>query len=327
MGNPVTPERIMQIGTGAWAAGLLGAGVHHQVFTHLDEKPADAATLAARAGIHPRGAQVLLDGLLGLGLLRMEAGKYVNAPDAAAYLVKGKPTYMGGFARCESTEMLQWAKLGDAVETGYPVQAEPPGPSFFEELVPAIAPLSFPVAEIAARELRLAEAGPISILDIGGGSGVFDAIWLKMNPKATATQVDFASINRIAHEYVGRFGVGDRFRTIDGDFHTAELGTHDIVLYSHIAHMESPAANIANFRRFHAALKPGGTLVINDFVVEDDRSGPPFALIFASNMLVKTHEGNTYTGSEYRTWLLEAGFRNVRLVKTPTPATLIFASR
>lgn len=40
----------------------------------------------------------------------------------------------------------------------------------------------------------------------------------------------------------------------------------------------------------------------------DDRTGPPFALFFALNMLVHTNEGSTYTLAEYRSWLADAGF-------------------
>jgi ubiquinone/menaquinone biosynthesis C-methylase UbiE len=224
--------------------------------------------------------------------------------------------------------MEPWMRLGDIVRSGEPLgDQQAPDPGFFEELVPAIAPLSMPAAQLAATELRLASAGPISILDIGGGSGVFDAVWLRANPLATATQIDFPNVNRVAREYVGRFGVGDRFRTVDGDFHTTDLGVrvHDVAIYSHIAHMESVEQNAATLRRIHASLKPAGSLVLNDFVLEDDRSGPPFPLLFHANMLVKTRGGSVYRAADYRAWLQESGFRDVRFVVPPGPSTLVFA--
>jgi hypothetical protein len=326
----VTPEKIMQIATGAWATGILAAAVQHRVFTLLEEKPSTTDELAQRARVSPRGAQALLDALVGLGLARLEGGRYANAPDSSQFLVEGKPSYMGGFLKCEVRDMKPWMQLAEIVKSGAPATGEEgTSAAFFEELVPAIAPLSFPVAEIAAKELGLAQAGAISVLDVGGGSGVFNAVWLKANPRATATQLDFPGVNAVARAYVGRFGVGDRFRTVDGDFHTTDFGTaaHDVVVYSHIAHMESPEQNTQNFRRFHAVLKPGGMLVVNDFVLEDDRSGPPFPLIFHANMLVRTEQGGVYRAEEYRSWLRTAGFSEVRFVKTPTPATLIFAKK
>jgi hypothetical protein len=328
--SQVTPANVMKYATGAWAAGLVGAAVQHRAFNYLDAAQATVDELAREAGLSRRGAQALLDGLLGLGLVSLDHGRYANTPESSAFLVEGKPAYMGGFLKCEGLAMEQWMKLGDSVKTGAPFVDEVQEPSsFFEELVPAIAPLSMPAAQMAIGELGLATAGPQAILDVGGGSGVFSAFWLRANPHASSTQIDFPIVNRIAREYVGRYGVGDRFRTIDGDFHTTEFGRaiQDIVLFSHIAHMESPEQNVDSFRRAHAALKPGGTLVVNEFVLADDRSGPAFPLLFNANMLVKTQSGAVYREADYRGWMQGVGFGEVRLVATPGPSTLIFAKK
>jgi len=175
--------------------------------------------------------------------------------------------------------------------------------------------------------LGLAGAGPVSWLDVGGGSGIWSAAWLGINKQATAYQLDWPNVNAIAREFVGRFGVADRFKTIDGDFHTSDFGAarYDFAIYSHIAHQEAPADNIAIFRRLRKAVKPGGTLVINDFVLNDDRTGNPFAMMFSAQMLVVTKDGAAYRESDYRSWLNEAGFKSVELVRTPTPATAILA--
>jgi ubiquinone/menaquinone biosynthesis C-methylase UbiE len=134
-------------------------------------------------------------------------------------------------------------------------------------------------------------------------------------------------VNAIGREFVARFGVGDRFKTIDGDFHSTDFGAarYDFVIYSHLAHQETPADNIIAFRKFRKALKPGGTLVVNDFVLNDDRTGHPFAMMFASQMLVVTKGGFTYRQADYRSWLSEAGFASVEIMTTPTPATVLLA--
>ncbi len=96
-------------------------------------------------------------------------------------------------------------------------------------------------------------------------------------------------------------------------------------MYSHIAHQEGPEDNVAIFAKVRGALKSGGTLVINDYIVEDDRSGPPFPLIFASEMLLKSKQGGTWRRADYHAWLAEAGFEHVSFQPTPSPATLVFA--
>jgi len=326
-----TPEKIMQLVTGGWATSILGAAAQHGIFTALEGNPASTEDVAKKTQISLRGAQALLDGLTGLGLLTLSQGRYQNTPEASAFLVKGKPSYFGGMAEVFLDDFTTWKNLPEAAKTGLPSAAntsEMADNPFWHLLVPAIAALSFPVAQLAAERLGIAKAGNVSWLDVGGGSGVWSAVWLGLNKQANGTQLDWPSVNKIGHGYVGNFGVGDRFHTIDGDYHTTDFGSakYDYAIYAHIAHQDSPAENLATLHKFRKALKPGGTLVINDFILNDDRTGHPFALIFAAQMLVVSKNGFTYRQADYRQWLGEAGFHSVDIVPTPTPATLVFAS-
>lgn len=328
----LTPDKVLQLITGGWASAILGSAARHGVFDALEADGGNAESVAKATGITVRGAQALLDGLTGVGLLTHADGRYRNTPHASAFLTKGKPAYLGAMAEVMCASLSDWATLPDAVKSGEPtasMTAEMADNDFWHMLVPAIAPLSFPVAQMAAQRLALAQAGAITWLDVGGGSGVWSAAWLQANPRAIATQLDWPIVNNIAKGFVGRFGVGDRFRTIDGDFHAVDFGDnlYDYAIFGHIAHQESPEDNVALFRRLHRALKPGGTLVVNDFVLDDQRMGQPFAMMFASQMVLVTKAGFTWRESDYRTWLREAGFASVDIVQTPTPATVVLAKR
>jgi SAM-dependent methyltransferase len=320
----------MRLATGYWATGILGAAASHSLFTHLAAGADTAGQLAARAGISERGTQTLLDGLVSLGLVELCDGTYRNTAEAATYLVEGKPTCLSSFAKFKLASMGELAALPEVVRTGGPLTdatVEVADNPHWEKVVTAIAGQSAPLAMIAAGMLRLAEAGEISILDIGGGSGIYSAIWLELNPAARSTQLDWAPVNAIARRLVAERGAADRFTCIDGDFHTTDFGTaaHDVAVYSHIAHQEGPEDNVAIFARVRSALKPGGTLVICDYIVDDDRSGPPFPLIFASEMLLKSRQGGTWRRADYYAWLAKAGFEDVSFQPTPPPATLVFA--
>lgn len=326
-----TPDKVMQIITGGWAASILGAAARHGIFTALEGNPDTVENVAKKAGISPRGAQALLDGLTGVGLLTLSNGRYQNTPEASAFLVKGKRSYLGAFAEVMLDDFGVWQKLPEAAKTGLPCvpnETEVTDNPYWQELVPAIATLSLPVAQIAAERLGIAKKGAVSWLDVGGGSGVFSAVWLGANPQAQGFQLDWPSVNKIARGFVAKFGVAERFQTIDGDFSTADFGSakYDLAIYSHIAHMQPPGEILEIFRKFRKAIKPGGTLLINDFVLNDDRTGHPFAMMFTSQMLVATKAGSTYRQSDYRAWLGETGFKSVEIVPTPTPATLVFAS-
>jgi len=326
----LTPDHVMQLISGGWAAAILGSAAKHGVFDALEAGGGDAKLVAAKTGISPRGAQAVLDGLTGLGLVKLTNGRYENTPESAAFLVKTKPSYFGGMAQVMTGSLVDWAKLPEAVKTGNPAAsatADMADNEFWQELVPAIASLSFPVAKMAAERLGIANAGNVRWLDVGGGSGVWSAVWLGMNKNARGVQLDWPTVNSIAKGFVAKSGGADRFETVDGDFHTVDFGTqaYDYAIFGHIAHQEAPEDNIAIFRKFRQALKPGGTLVINDFVLNDDRTGHPFALMFASQMLLVSKGGNAWRQADYRSWLTEAGFTGIEFVPTQTPATVIFA--
>jgi SAM-dependent methyltransferase len=320
----------MQLITGGWATAILGSAAKHGIFNALEGGGDDAEGVAKKAGISERGAQAVLDGLTGLGLLTLSKGRYQNTPESSAFLVKGKPAYFGGMAEVMTGNLTDWATLPEAVKTGNPTApntTEMADNDFWRLLVPAIAVLSFPIAQMEAERLGIAKAGAVRWLDVGGGSGVWSAVWLGANPQAKGVQLDWPAVNTIAKGFVAKFGGANRFETIDGDFHSVDFGSrqYDYAIYAHIAHQETPADNLAIFRKFRKALKPGGTLLINDFILNDDRTGHPFAMMFASEMLLVSKGGNAWRQSDYRTWLAEAGFASVDIVPTPGPATVVFA--
>jgi hypothetical protein len=125
MGDPQpSPDRILQLATGAWGTGILSSGVIHSIFTHLAVGAARTEIVAQRAGLSERGTQVLLDGLVGLGLVDVIDGNYRNSPEASEFLVEGKPAYTGGYVKFTFADMSRWAGMPEAVRTGAPLATD-----------------------------------------------------------------------------------------------------------------------------------------------------------------------------------------------------------
>src|SRR5690349_16063682 len=94
----LSPVPLMQLSTGFWASKTLFAAHTLDVFGVLSDRcGATPAELAKQLGIAERPAEMLLTGCASLGLLDKRHGRYVNAPLAQEYLVRGRPHYFGAF--------------------------------------------------------------------------------------------------------------------------------------------------------------------------------------------------------------------------------------
>lgn len=329
----LTPERLMGLAWGFAGPLVIEAAVRHRVFDVLAARPMTVDELVQATGASARGLSAIAGALLGFGLLaRDEAGRYALTDEAEAFLVSGKPGYLGGLFQHASRQLVPgWLHLADIVGSGTPLRGEASQDraGFFAEFVEGIFPLSYPAARALAVALHIAEAtAPVSVLDLGAGSGVWGIALAEASPLVTIRAIDLPAVLPVTRRVAERFGVGDRLTTVAGDLYEAEFGTgHQVVTIGEILHSEGPERSRDLLRRSFAALAPGGTVAIAEHLLDDDRRGPPGALVFAVNMLINTETGSTFTYQEIAGWLEEAGFMNVRRLKTPSSSPLILATR
>jgi cyclopropane fatty-acyl-phospholipid synthase-like methyltransferase len=170
--------------------------------------------------------------------------------------------------------------------------------------------------------------GARRMLDVGGGSGAYAIAFARASRDLRVEVFDLPTVLPIARGHIEAAGLADRITTRSGDLRTDDFGSgFDLVLLSAICHMLGPAANRNLLERCFAALSPGGRVLIQDFILEADRTSPTSAALFALNMLVGTPEGSTYTSEEYQSWLGAAGCVDVRHIRLPGPTGLIVGRR
>jgi len=247
--------------------------------------------------------------------------------------VSSKPGYLGKFAEFSGLKMIHtWLPMPEIVRTGKPsasVNQSDAGAAFFQELVEPIFAMSYPATQIAGQALGLADAkSPVKVLDIGTGSGVWGIGLAQQSPQVTVTAQDLPNVLDVTRQMVKRFNLADRFSYLPGDFHNIDFGTgYNLVTIGHILHMESVEQNRQLLKKTAAALAPKGTVVISEFLVNQDRSGPPMGLIFAVNMLAHTDNGDTFSFEEISGWLKEAGLVNPRKIEPGGPVGLVLADK
>jgi ubiquinone/menaquinone biosynthesis C-methylase UbiE len=328
-----TPERLLQMAWGYAPPLILETALNYRLFDLLEASPKTAPEVAAETGASVRGLTALLNALVGLQFLMRQGHHYALTPESATFLVSHRPTYHGTYFMHMTRQLIpRWLQLADAVRTGRPVCAvnqENEGPTFFAEFVESLFPLSYQAARTLGEHLGIPQKNePVKVLDIGAGSGVWGIALAHQSPWVSIHAVDWPVVLEVTRRVAHRQGVGDRLTTASGDLLEADFGRdHQVATIGHILHSEGPDRSRRLLHKTFSALAPGGTVAISEFMPNEDRTGPPNALIFAVNMLVHTEAGDTFTFPEISTWLREAGFEKPRQLEAPAPSPLVLATK
>lgn len=329
----LSPAAVMQDLTGAWRTRTLVAGVELGVFSHIAAGKRSVKEIADAAGASPRGVALLLNALTAIGYLRKTGTRYSLPPVSAAFLVPGGKDYVGAMAHALSLTWDNWKNLSEAVKSGRPaetVNVAEKGKQFFPKLVASIFPGNFAAATEAASHFSEKDRRKIHrILDVAAGSGAWSLAFARAIPESRVTTVDFPEMTPITREFAERFGAAARYQYLEKDLREADFGrdAYDLVILGHIVHSEGEKRGKELMAKSYAALRPGGKLLIAEYVPNDARSGPAMPLLFGLNMLLQTEEGAVFTLREYRAWLKAAGFRKVKTIPVPPPSTVILATR
>jgi ubiquinone/menaquinone biosynthesis C-methylase UbiE len=304
-------------------ARILTTALQLGVFSHLAAGKKTAEEVARAAAASERGMRMLLDALAACQLLTKRDAHYELTPLAARFLVREGPDYLG--LLMEQDDLWEsWGHLTDVIRSGQPlhrVEAQELAEQFFPILVQTLHVLHRERARSMAQALGIGDAPRNEmtgarvprVIDVACGSGVWGIAVAEADRAARVTAHDFPAMLAVTRNYLKRHGVERQFDFLPGDLKTTDFGReqYDLALLGNILHSEGEESSRSLLRRVHGALHPGGRVVIIEFLPNDDRTGPPFPIFFALNMLLNTERGNTFTLAEYTRWLRDAGFARI----------------
>jgi len=296
------------------------------VFEALARGAAGPEELASELNVPQRSLGVLLRACVALGLLERKNGVYKNSELAAVTLVPKSPGYIGRLVDKEYVFYQAWADLAGCVALDEPALApikerarrDPETTRNFLEALDDIAAL-YGGAFSGMLDLQ----GNERVLDIGGGVGSYAVALTRDYPELEVTVLDLPVVAPWARNFVENAGLSNRVDVQSGDFMTDGFPSgYDIVLFSNIFHDQPPTINRGLLANAYAALSEGGSVVVHDFLLDDDRVSPVGSAVFAVMMLVENAGGNVYTGGDIESWLATAGFREVTSLRFPEPSPM-----
>ena len=320
----VMPDELAQSIRGFQESRVILTALELDLFTAI-QSGATAAQAAAAAGTEARATEMLLNALASLELVRKEGAVFHNAPVAARFLAAGSPD-SARMAMLHTARLWhRWSGLTECVRTGTTVPDDERGAEGTEAFIAAM--------HNNARQRAVPLAGAVAaganrMLDVGGGSGAYAIAFAQANPQLRAEVFDQPAVLAIAQRHIREAGLEERISTRVGDLRTDEFGGgYDLVLISAICHMLGVEENRNLLARVYRALVEGGRVVIQDFLLRADKTGPRAGALFSLNMLVNTQGGASYSEEEYGGWLREAGFGEVRRVALAGPAGVLMGTR
>ncbi|MEW1655640.1 methyltransferase [Streptomyces sp. NPDC093707] len=327
--EPVSVMPIMNMVYGLWVSQTLVTAHERDVFGRFAEHPGmTTAELAEKLGCEERPVEQLVTACAGLDLLERHGDGYRNTPMTSRYLIRGGQDYVGGWVEVVSRhDYPGWLRLDDALRTNRPTAWDSERrDSLFDDTNPVVvetfwegmSAISRPTARVMAQTVDLSAAR--SLLDVGGGGGAYAIELCRAYPELSATIFDLPFVCDLTEKKVKQAGFGDRVSFAQGSFFTDPLPTgQDVVLLSMILHDWDIDQCRSILRSCYDALAPGGQLLISELLVADAKDGPLDATLMSLSMLVETF-GRNYTGEEYRSWLLDAGFIDVEVRPFDAPA-------
>jgi ubiquinone/menaquinone biosynthesis C-methylase UbiE len=171
-------------------------------------------------------------------------------------------------------------------------------------------------------------SGVSRVLDVGGGSGAYTMAFVRAKEGIRATVFDLPNVIPLTRSYIEKEGLSHKVETVVGDYNVNELGGgFDLAFLSAIVHSNSFEENRGLMWKVSRALSPQGQAVVQDFIMDEGRTSPPFGALFALNMLVGTESGDTYTELEVRMWMEEAGLSHITRKDTGFGTSLIIGRK
>ncbi len=332
---PADPTPVLDLLDGFRASKVMFASVSLGVFDRLAQGPAPLDVLARELHANADALRRLLDACVGLKLLTHQGADYANSPAAAIYLCKDSPRRLTGYINYSNTVLWKlWANLEDALREGTHRWKQTfglDGPIFShffrndEEKREFLMGMHGHGQISSPRVVAAFDLGRFRRLaDLGGATGHLAVAACRRYPQLRGVVFDLPAVIPLARELVGQSGVDDRIELVEGDFFRDPLPEADLFAVGRILHDWTEDKIRLLLDKIYQRLPSGGGLLVAEKLLDDDRSGPRWAVLQSLNMLACT-EGKERTLDEYAALLKQTGFSRVEGRRTDSPLDAVLA--
>jgi SAM-dependent methyltransferase len=312
----LNPNAIREFAAYYQKSRILLSSFELDIFTNIDESGTTSIQIANTLNLDKHACERLLNALVSLGFLTKKSNLFFNTAESFTFLSKKSPDYLGGLMHSNHL-WNTWSNLPCFLKTGisaHPAEINDRGEEWLYSFINAMHDRGRKQAPQQLANIDL--SGVKSVLDIGGGSGAYSMEFVSKKPGLEATVFDLPKVIPITKKFIEKEGFPGRINTYTGDYTTDELPKgFDLVFLSAVIHSNSLEVNQNLIKKCFKSLNNNGKIIIQDWIMNNDRTHPVSGAIFAINMLVGTEAGDTFTDQEVTGMLTSAGFKHITRIE------------
>ncbi len=316
-------SEILELGYSFFQPRVLLTATKLDLFNTIGETSLSADEIATRLRLDCDATETFLNAMVSVGFLIKDNNLFRNTDEGKEVFIKGKEEYIGDIIILQDMMWNSWSKLQESIISGTPSRR----PDMFQRkreetsnFIRAMHNTAMVNAPLLSKKVNF--SGYKTLIDVGGGSGTYSVYFCREYPALESTIIDLPGTLEITKELISLTDVSDRIKLMEGDFNERIDGNYDAAFLSNIIHCLGEEENSALIERVYDTLNPGGMIVIQDFILNEDKTSPPFPALFSLNMLLFTENGKSYSFNEIEMWLQEAGFHNLEKMSIPSPRSI-----
>lgn len=306
--------RLNRLAIGGWSAQALFAANELGVFDLLSSgRMLSAEEVAAELGTDEDATRRLLGALAAAGLVKHADERFGNLPVAEENLVSGRAESMTTWVKLIGDWNRTFSDLAESVRTGRPAEVPEDhlgiSPEYTRRFIIGMHDYAIGPGRELVRNLDL--SGRRRLLDVGGGPGTYSILLAEGNAGLECVVFDLPEVIKLAEEVIAGYGLEERVSTTPGDYRSDDFpGGFDAVLVSNTLHQEDWETCRTILEKAHAALEPGGLVVVQAMFLNERGDGPLWPALHNLLMLLVYRGGRAYSVEQTFRMLEEAGFRD-----------------